>query len=52
MKNYRSYEEFTREEIGARTRVGFSLDELDIDTGFAEDFSFNDRDDADDEDGE
>ncbi len=50
MKNYRSYEEFTREEIGARTRVGFSLDELDIDTGFAEDFVFSDRDEL--EDGE
>lgn len=49
MRSYRSFEEFTREEVGARTRVGFSLDDIDIDSGFAEDFVFSDRDEMEDD---
>jgi hypothetical protein len=43
MKTYRSYEEFAREEIRPATRIGFSLDELDIDNGYQEELSFSDR---------
>jgi|LNFM01.1.fsa_nt_gb hypothetical protein len=42
MKTYRSFEEFNREEIRPTTRIGFSLDELDIDNGYCEELSFSD----------
>ncbi|MDP3275907.1 MAG: hypothetical protein Q8Q09_11970 [Deltaproteobacteria bacterium] len=43
MKSYRSYEEFAREEIRPGSRIGFSLDELDIENSYDEDFSFSDK---------
>ena len=48
---YRSFEEFAREEIRPLTRVGWSLDELDIDSDLAsENFAFdNDKDKDEDE---
>lgn len=42
MKTYRSFEEFTREEIRPASRIGFSLDELDIDNDYFEELSFSD----------
>lgn len=50
MKTYRSFEEFAREEIRPSKRIGFSLDELDIDNGYCEDLSFSDAEDSWDED--
>ncbi|MFO0556558.1 MAG: hypothetical protein U0269_00935 [Polyangiales bacterium] len=53
MKTYRSFEEFSREEIRPTTRIGFSLDELDIDNGYCEELTFSDSEDSwDDEDEE
>jgi hypothetical protein len=52
MKTYRSFEEFSREEIRPNTRIGFSLDELDIDNGYNEELSFSDREEEWDEDEE
>ncbi len=51
---YRSFEEFARDEIrpGA-SRVGWSLDDLDFGSEVqSEDFAFDDKEDADDEDEE
>lgn len=52
MKTYRSFEEFAREEIRPSTRIGFSLDELDIDNGYSEDLTFSDSEASWDEDDE
>lgn len=41
---YRSYEEFAREELKPYSRIGFSMDELDIDNGYQEDFLFDEAD--------
>ncbi|MBI5513989.1 MAG: hypothetical protein HY909_09490 [Deltaproteobacteria bacterium] len=48
---YRSFEEFAREEIRPLTRAGWSMDELDIDTGLgSEDLDFgNGKDNEEDE---
>ena len=50
MRSYKSYDEFTREEIRPLTRVGFSIDEFDIDSHYQEDFLFDKANDDDDED--
>ena len=47
--SYKSFEEFTREEIRPLTRVGFSIDEFEIDNHFQDDFLFSEQD-KDDED--
>lgn len=49
MKYYRSFDEFAREELRPLTRVGFSLDEFDIDTPF-DDLVFDEDEFEDDED--
>jgi hypothetical protein len=49
MKVYKSFDEFTREEIRPLTRVGFSLDEFDIDDHYQEDFLFDNASDDDDD---
>jgi hypothetical protein len=48
-KFYRSYDEFAREELRPLTRVGFSIDEFDIDNHYEEEFLFDEQD-GDDED--
>ncbi len=40
-KSYRSFEEFTREEIQPSNRIGFSIDEFDIETRYDEDLFFD-----------
>jgi len=53
MRVYKSYDEFQREEIRPLTRVGFSIDEFDIDNNYDEDLLFDvaakDTDEDDDE---
>jgi hypothetical protein len=49
MKQYRSFDEFAREELRPLTRVGFSIDEFDIDNHYQDDFLFDDAADDDDE---
>jgi hypothetical protein len=48
---YRSFEEFARDEIRpVASRVGWSLDDLDFDSEMQnENFAFDDKDDADDD---
>lgn len=49
MKRYQSFDEFTREELRPSTRVGFSIDEFDIDNDYKDDFLFDNSADDDDD---
>lgn len=44
---YQSFEEFAREEIRPQYRAGWSLDELDIDSQYAEEIENNANEDED-----
>src|SRR5688572_30706749 len=48
-RSYRSYDEFTREEIRPLSRVGFSIDEFDIDNHYQEEILFDQASDDDDD---
>lgn len=50
MRVYKSFDEFKREEIRPLTRVGFSIDEFEIDIHSHEDFLFDDSSSDDDDD--
>jgi hypothetical protein len=50
MRSYKSFDEFQREEIRPLTRVGFSIDEFDIDDHYQEDFLFDSASSDDDDD--
>ena len=49
MRSYKTFDEFRREEIRPMTRVGFSIDEFEIESQYQEDFLFDRDDDDDDE---
>lgn len=40
---YKSFDEFAREELRPLTRIGFSIDEFDIDNHYEEDFLFDEQ---------
>lgn len=50
LRSYRSFDEFTREEIRPLTRVGFSIDEFEIDNHYQDDFLFEESKDDDEDD--
>ncbi len=52
MRVYKSFDEFQREEIRPLTRVGFSIDEFDIDDHYQEDILFDDSSSKDEDDDE
>jgi hypothetical protein len=49
MKQYQSFDDFAREELRPLTRVGFSIDDFEIDTHYQDDFLFDDASGDDDE---
>ncbi len=50
MRVYKSFDEFQREEIRPLTRVGFSIDEFEINDHYQEDFLFDSASSDDDDD--